>query len=122
MPCIHTYGPKHEQRACRPGKENPFLCEHRGLSGPDHHVKCAIQWIDSVGNPTPDYNDAIGVCYTEAYIEITRMGNAIHHERSIDYPICAEHAKQFETYPTREKLINAHWKFVPLAQYSPPER
>jgi hypothetical protein len=43
-------------------------------------MKCAIQWIDCHGEPTPDDNPAVGLA------TITINGEA----RS--YPICAEHA------------------------------
>lgn len=119
MPCLNTYGPNNEMRTCEPDPDNPNLCKRTALTGARHNLKCAIQWIDESGNPTPDYNDAIGMCWVTAHDHPSHTG---HCPESAHHPICAEHAKQFETYPTREKLINSHWKFVPLAQYTPPER
>lgn len=48
-------------------------------------MKCKIQWIDPFNNPTPDYNDAIGlaVCYDPTTFGPTGSG---------PWPICYKHA------------------------------
>lgn len=112
MPCIHTIGPSDSQRPCKPTAENPFVCAHTGPSGHTHSVKCAIQWIDEIGNPTPDYNEAIGVCYIESYTD----GYERTWPEGRHFPICSEHAKRFDT--RREQMSRAHWKLIPLAQYA----
>ena len=71
---------------------------------------CAIQWIDDHGKPTPDTNEAIGIVYREAYVSQypSAVNGVIQFERSEDFPICAEHAKQLKN-PGME-----HWHFQPL--------
>ena len=74
-------------------------------------MKCAIRWINSHGNPTPDDNDAIGFVYREAYrlIVADAVNGHIDYERTKDFPICPEHAKRLaETDMHR-------WHFVTFA-------
>jgi len=77
---------------------------------PTHHLTCAIQWIDDNGKPTPDNREAIGTVYREAYITQypSAVNGVIQFERSEDFLICAEHAKQLKN-PGME-----HWHFQPL--------
>lgn len=112
MPCIHTTGPANIQRACKPTRENPTICAHRGLAHGSHIVRCAIQWIDEVGCPTPDYNEAIGIVYMEREVDpIT----GYEMPESDHFPICEEHKRKLDQMRTRR------WKYIPLAQYAPPE-
>src|SRR5205823_5999064 len=79
-------------------------------------MKCAIRWIDSHGNPTPDDNVAIGYVYREAYRLIVpdAVRGYIDYERTEDFPICSEHAKRLaETDMHR-------WHFVPLTSFPAP--
>lgn len=108
MPCLSTYGPNHEMRVCEPDRDNPDRCKYIALTGAMHKLKCAIQWVGEDGNPTPDYNDAIGIVHMPAHTETTRAGNTIHYERSRDWPICAEHAKHLS-----ERGMHI-WKFRSL--------
>lgn len=66
-------------------------------------LKCACQWIDSKGEPTPDHNDAIAmaVCYDPSDFG----GGPIHGEKGSEpFPICEEHASQKSKW----------WKLLPL--------
>lgn len=65
--------------------------------------KCAIQWIDKSGKPTPDENDAIGYVYVEKH-EYILHGEVKVRKRSESFPICANHVL---------RLPIAHWKFYP---------
>lgn len=51
-----------------------------------NNIKCEISWIDSLGNPTPDNNDAIAmaVCYDPM---------SFGEKGSEPIPICEKHAK-----------------------------
>jgi len=71
-------------------------------------MKCAIRWIDSHGNPTPDDNDAIGYVYREAYrlIVADAVNGYIDYERTEDFPICSEHARRLN-----ESGMH-HWQLI----------
>ena len=56
-------------------------------------MKCAIQWIDDKGQPTPDDNEAIGRVRTLKRTEWYH-GRQIFFDTSDWYPICACHAKR----------------------------
>lgn len=61
---------------------------------------CKIRWIDSLGNPTPDDNPAIGEAWHVGY-------SNVWIEESNRFPICARHAILL-TNPGME-----HWRFKP---------
>ena len=71
--------------------------------------KCAIQWVDNNGRPTPDNNNAIGYAYHVAYTYHFPSGNSCHIEASQRYPICAAHAEQLNARGME------HWRFDPLS-------
>ena len=112
MPCIHTTGPANTQRPCKPAHGTPFICQHRGLASASHTVRCAIQWINNVGNPTPDYNAAIGIVYMERAVDPITGYEMV---ASAHFPICEWHRRQLGYMRTQR------WKYTPLAQYVPPE-
>src|SRR5438093_7163350 len=78
-------------------------------------MKCAIRWIDSHGNPTPDDNDAIGYIIAKHRLVVPDAVNGyIDYERTEDLPICADHAKRLaETDMHR-------WHFVPITSFCAP--
>jgi hypothetical protein len=47
-------------------------------------MKCLIRWIDAIGNPTPDSNDAVAM---------VKLTTAIQKDW---IPICADHLKRYE--------------------------
>lgn len=55
-------------------------------------MKCTIQWVDEKGIPTPDNEEAIGVCWRIAY-ESIYCGRRIQYEASEVFPVCAKHAE-----------------------------
>jgi hypothetical protein len=63
--------------------------------------KCEIQWIDDKGKPTPDDNDAIGLCRTIERDELI-AGRVVHFPASQWFYICATHYERLVKYP--------HWK------------
>ena len=73
-------------------------------------MKCAIQWDDSHGKPTPDTNEAIGYVYREAYRLIVpdAVNGHIDYERTEDFPICSEHTKRLNQPDMH------HWHFMPF--------
>ena len=79
-------------------------------------MKCAIRWIDSHGKPTPDTNEAIGYVYREAYRLIVpdAINGCIDYERTEDFPICSEHAKQL-TAPDMHR-----WHFASFTTFDAP--
>jgi len=61
-----------------------------------NETRCAIQWVDANGKPTPDTNLAIGCVRREAYRHpyAGAVNGYIEYTESEWYPICAEHAKR----------------------------
>jgi hypothetical protein len=57
--------------------------------------KCEIQWINTLGKPTPDDNEAIGSARTIERDEIV-AGRLVHFPASQWFPICAEHARHLD--------------------------
>lgn len=60
-------------------------------------MKCSCQWIDAVGNPTPDDNEAIAMA-------VCHDPRSFGEKGSDPFPICLEHAKRKGEF----------WKIVPF--------
>jgi hypothetical protein len=81
----------------------------------DETTTCKIQWVDEqTGKPTPDTNPAIGIAYREAYTS-QHNGRGVKHERSADYPICAEHRARMAADEAADPVGMRDWRFVPFA-------
>lgn len=55
---------------------------------------CAIEWIDRVGNPTPDDNPAVGLACLD---QKTTSGYDMPTQTR-EFPVCEHHAKQIKGY------------------------
>lgn len=76
-------------------------------------MKCAIQWINKTGSPTPDTNEAIQLVRRVAYDSTygAAVGGVIHYEQTEWFPICAEHSKRLSDPDMK------HWETSPLIGY-----
>jgi hypothetical protein len=59
-------------------------------------AKCQIQWIDATGQPTPDTNESIGLCWTIERMYVRLDGSTVTIPRSQSFNICREHFKRFQ--------------------------
>jgi hypothetical protein len=71
-------------------------------------VACKIQWIDKLGNPTPDSATAVGYVRREAFIEVLSH-RTVQYQETEWFPICAFHKERL-TEPSMH-----HWSFKPLS-------
>ena len=59
-------------------------------------MKCAIQWINTNGNATPDTNDAVQFCRSKAHEFDCDDGRFVHVAASPWFPICAAHSVRLD--------------------------
>jgi hypothetical protein len=70
-------------------------------------LTCRIRWIDKSGNPTPDDNEAVALCWIEPHDDDI-YGRVVHIEQSDVFPICADHLVRLQVERYR------HWTYQKL--------
>jgi len=72
---------------------------------------CEIRWIDDEGNPTPDNNEAVALCYMKAH-HIEMSGRFVEIPETRTWLVCQAHIEQFDR--DLDAKAEDHWIFIPL--------